>query len=182
MHRTDAPGNDNNLYTEGNPSQGIPATEVSDDWLNDVQEELCNFIESMNIALVKGDQEQLGDAIRQLVGEGGDQLKQAIVNNQAGALDITDLVFDKADYKGAQIKFDIHRETDSSNEQESGIIFITHDPKDDAWHIDLLSHFDDAGVVFSITAAGQIQYVSDDLSGANYDGDLRITGITKFNQ
>lgn len=68
MHRIDgdgfAPGN---LFTDGDPGMGIEATVVTDDWANDVQEELCNVIEATGVTLVKGDQEQLLDAIRYLI-------------------------------------------------------------------------------------------------------------------
>ncbi len=69
MHRIDAPGfAPGNLFTEGNPSLSIPATEVSDDWLNDVQEELTTVIEGVGITLVKGLQTQLQSAINLMIG------------------------------------------------------------------------------------------------------------------
>ena len=47
------------MFTEGNPGTGTPATVVGADWLNDVQEELCDLIEAAGITLVKGDTTQL---------------------------------------------------------------------------------------------------------------------------
>lgn len=84
MHRTDAPGfAPGNLFTEGDPQLGVPFSHVSDDWLNDVQENLCQFIESEGIALVKGNHAQLLDAIRRAYGKGG--LRNRLLN---GAFEI----------------------------------------------------------------------------------------------
>lgn len=60
MHRIDGDGHVANQFTEGTPGV-TPATQVTDDWLNDVQEELCNFIEDSpaSVTLVKGTQTQL---------------------------------------------------------------------------------------------------------------------------
>jgi hypothetical protein len=63
MHRVDSSGHLANLFTNGNPGTGQPATELEEDWHNDVQEELCNLIEAANITLVKGDQTQLQAAL-----------------------------------------------------------------------------------------------------------------------
>ncbi len=63
MHRTDAPGNLAGLYTEGDPSMGIPPTVVSAAAANSWQEELANFIESKGIVLNKLDNTQLTAAL-----------------------------------------------------------------------------------------------------------------------
>lgn len=183
MHRIDAPGaTAGNLFTEGNPALSIPATEVSDDWLNDVQEELANFIENQGVTLVKGQQDQLETALGLFFGGGGGQgIKlDPLVNNTADQV-ITGLVFDKTVYKGAFIFVDVHRETDSSNEQESFILAANYDPKDDVWRIGMvISTLDDAGVTFNITSTGQVRATTDDLTGTSYDGQLRVTGVLRF--
>jgi hypothetical protein len=67
MHRIDEPSaTADNLFTEGSPTGGVPATVVSDDWLNDLQENVCRAIEQAGITLVKGDYSQLGAAISAL--------------------------------------------------------------------------------------------------------------------
>lgn len=68
MHRIDVPSaTPDHKFTEGSPTGGIPATVVSDSWLNDVQENIARAIENAGITLVKGDYEQLTSAIRLLV-------------------------------------------------------------------------------------------------------------------
>ena len=63
-HATAAPGN---LFTEGNPATATPATTVTDDWLNDVQGNVCDVVETAGIALVKGDYTQLRQAIQAML-------------------------------------------------------------------------------------------------------------------
>lgn len=67
-HATAAPGD---LFTEGNPATATPATTVTDDWLNDVQENICEVVEAAGITLVKGEFTQLRDAIKRMI-TGGD--------------------------------------------------------------------------------------------------------------
>lgn len=184
MHRIDGAGATvGNLFTEGNPSLGVPATVVTDDWANDVQEEIVNVILDQGIALVKGTQTQLLDAIKSIVAFGGDsQISQAIANLQAAAADVTGAIYDKTSIKAVHLAFDLERLTDTQNEQESGWIYLRHDTNDDVWHISVQSTGDDCGVTFSVTASGQLQYTSDDLSGTNYEGTLRITSVLQAKQ
>lgn len=184
MHRIDAPGfASGNLFTEGNPALGVPATEISDDWANDVQEELCTVIENAGIVLAKGTQNQLYNAILGMIGLGGSQIKLDPLANITANQVITGLVFNKATFKAAIMIYDCHRQTDSSNEQEVGILFATHDSKDDLWRVSkLITALDDAGLTFNITSAGQMRVSTDDLVGTNYAAQIRVTGIFKFNQ
>ncbi len=69
--RTDAPGaTAGNLYTEGNPSLGIPATVVSADAMNFLQEELVTLVEYAGIALDKNNNTQVRQAILSIAGDG----------------------------------------------------------------------------------------------------------------
>ena len=63
-HATAAPGE---LFTEGNPATATPATIVTHDWLNDVQENICGVVEAAGTTLAKGDYSQLSSAIRALI-------------------------------------------------------------------------------------------------------------------
>jgi hypothetical protein len=63
VHRIDEEGALRGMFTEGDAGQSIPATKVSDDWLNDVQGEIASFIEAAGIALVKGNRAQLRGAV-----------------------------------------------------------------------------------------------------------------------
>lgn len=69
-HATAAPGN---LFTEGSPSGGVPATIVPAAWLNDaVQEELVNLVEAADLVLSKPNNAQVSEAVKILAsGAGG---------------------------------------------------------------------------------------------------------------
>lgn len=70
MHRIDGPAAaPGNLFTEGDPGVGTPATVMTDDWANAVQEELCNVITGAGIALSKPSNTQLLAAINVLLGQ-----------------------------------------------------------------------------------------------------------------
>lgn len=58
-----AVGSQVGYFTEGNPSLGVEPTVVSADWLNAVQEELANVVESTGATLDKTDRTQLKAAI-----------------------------------------------------------------------------------------------------------------------
>lgn len=63
----DATATADNLFTEGNPTSGIPATVVSADWLNGIQEELIAVIESAGLEPDSADLTQLLQALATLV-------------------------------------------------------------------------------------------------------------------
>lgn len=67
MHRIDAPGNSNNTFIEGNPTLGIPATTLSADFLNAVQEEMAYTIEQAGLVLDKNDNTQFKQAVDLIV-------------------------------------------------------------------------------------------------------------------
>lgn len=68
MHRIDGPGATvDNRFTDGDPVGGVQATMVTDDWANDVQEELMSILTAAGIAPVKGDQDQVLAAINQII-------------------------------------------------------------------------------------------------------------------
>jgi microcystin-dependent protein len=65
MHRIDGPGATiDKLFTEGDPTNGVPATTVTGAWLNAVQEEIVNAVLEAGIALDKPTNVQLAQAMR----------------------------------------------------------------------------------------------------------------------
>lgn len=73
MHRVDGPGATNtNQFTEGNPSTSVPATTVTADIMNALQEEICAVIEQGGgLALDKPDNTQLLQSILSLASSSG---------------------------------------------------------------------------------------------------------------
>lgn len=77
MHRIDSAtkvadlfGAGKDGFRDGNKGAGIPATDLTAAFFNDVQENLAGVIESAGIALVKGDGTQLRQAILKMVQAG----------------------------------------------------------------------------------------------------------------
>lgn len=58
--------NPDGFFTGGNPAGGVPATVVTSDWANAVQEEICQVIAAAGITLSKTVRTQLRDAINYL--------------------------------------------------------------------------------------------------------------------
>lgn len=94
MHRIDDPNaTPENLFTEGDPISGTPpATKITDDWLNDLQEEICNVIEEAGITLVKGTRDQLVDAIVALIVSGAKTGTLTGYTSGAGTVSATDTI------------------------------------------------------------------------------------------
>lgn len=68
MHRIDGPGaTPGNMFTEGDPNTGVPATDVTDDWANAVQEEIIGVLTAAGITPDKPDNTQLAEAIAVLL-------------------------------------------------------------------------------------------------------------------
>lgn len=69
MHKIDGAGaTAQNTFTEGDPINGVKATQVTDDWLNAVQGEVVNAIEGAGITLNKENNSQLLAAIQAIAG------------------------------------------------------------------------------------------------------------------
>lgn len=66
MHRVDTDGHVANAFADGDPQVGQQGTIIDEVWLNDLQENICLLIEAAGIALLKGDGEQLKDAVMAL--------------------------------------------------------------------------------------------------------------------
>jgi len=68
MHRIDGPGATvDNKFTEGDPVGGVQATVVTDDFLNDVQEELVSILAAAGVAPAKGTQDQVLQSFYRLI-------------------------------------------------------------------------------------------------------------------
>lgn len=189
MHKIDSDGATiDNKFTEGNPALTIPATVVSAAIANAWQEELVTVIEGVGITLLTSSTDtfdQLDAAVKELIKRGGRPapVVQSITNNQASAADVTGFpTFDGAVVKAIEALVSIERRTDSSDVREVGRIYLVWNPETSVWQTPVLqSFFGDAGVVFDVAVVSgtqyKLQYTSDDLVGASYAGELRITDI-----
>lgn len=85
MHRIDAADHVGNQFSEGDVFGGRAGTKVDAAWLNAVQEELANAIESVGIALVKGNNAQLAAALAAAVSPGVRTAPDSFANGWASA-------------------------------------------------------------------------------------------------
>jgi hypothetical protein len=67
MHRVDTDGNVSGMFSDGDPTHGVQATVVDDDWLNDVQENIVAVVLAGGLSLIKGTYTQLRDAISAMI-------------------------------------------------------------------------------------------------------------------
>jgi hypothetical protein len=75
MHRIDGAGaTEDNKFTEGNPTTGVPATQVTADFMNALMLEIIAVIEAAGIPLNKGDNSQLLAALQSLISGGGESV------------------------------------------------------------------------------------------------------------
>lgn len=104
------------------------------------------------------------------------------ISNNTGPVNITGLVFNPSEYRSVILSFSTFRKTDDAERSESGTIVFTYNSDSEEWSKSELSAGEDfAGVTYSLdNTTGQAKYVSDNLSGANYESSATIKVIKLF--
>lgn len=101
-----------------------------------------------------------------------------LANDQSSAASINGFAFSTSFVRAFQAEYFIERDTDSITKlTESGILYGNYNSEDGSWGL-ALETIGDAGVTFSITSAGQIQYTSTNLSGSSYVGQIKFSATT----
>ena len=100
----------------------------------------------------------------------GDEKAFTLANNQAVAADVTQLSLDKSGVTMAVLEYLVQRVTTGAGAQELtevGILIFVYNPTSATWSMVTVSEHnpDNAGIVFSITAAGQVQYTTTNITG-----------------
>ena len=97
----------------------------------------------------------------------GEEMYFDLVNNQSSAVNIDRMFFDKGLVSAGFVEYLIQRVTSTTNRIQLGILRVTYNPDTDLWSLAEYgtSGPDSAGITFSITSTGQIQYVSSNLGG-----------------
>lgn len=100
-----------------------------------------------------------------------------ILDNQSTAQNVVGLVFSTSVTQGAIVQFLIVRSNNPSptiKKVESGNLYITYNSLAASWELSQIS-VGTSGVTFSITATGQIKYISDSVGGSsNYSGKIKF--------
>lgn len=188
MHKIDGDGaTAQNEFTEGDAQQNIPATVVTAAFMNDVQNDLINVLEEMDITPTKGQQDQIFAAMLEFQKRGGrkTQIAQALSDNQAAPADITDFpTFDAANILGLEFMYRAYRESSAGVKIEMGRGFIIYNNQSSSWEVSALSAGAGAGLGFEIANVAatefKLQYVTDNLGGSSYSGELKITDIKEI--
>lgn len=93
-----------------------------------------------------------------------------LVNNQSGAADITGMRFDYRAVSAVYVDYLVQRVTTGGGaieKIEAGILVLAYEPTSDSWALTTIGTPgpDDAGITFSITATGQVQYTTTNETG-----------------
>lgn len=107
-----------------------------------------------------------------------------INNNVSTPTNITGLVFNTATVRGATIEYSVYRisTANPSGNAETGIITLIYDDSaapGSRWQMAIGNISGDAGINFSITDAGQVQYTSTDINSVGYSGVIKFSAKAK---
>ena len=100
-----------------------------------------------------------------------------IANNQASPADITGLSFDPTKIGGFTIDYRVYRQTTGGGATElaeQGQLVGAYSPVAGTWEMTQGPDVGDAGLTFSITNAGQVQYTSTNITGTPSQSYIRF--------
>lgn len=98
-----------------------------------------------------------------------------ISNNISSATNISGLQFNIATVLSATINYTIRRTNSTEDLVERGEILLTYRPSLNEFDLAQKYGGDNSGVTFSITSAGQVQYVSTNMSATSYEGSIEFS-------
>lgn len=114
------------------------------------------------------------DVLANITGVGDIQQTAAVIlNNQVGAVNVVGLNFDPTTVRGAVIEFSIYRTSSLEEKVEVGTIYAGHKSTTNTWDFVVVGSAG-SGVTLSITTAGQVQYLSDNMTGTGYSGTMKF--------
>jgi hypothetical protein len=100
------------------------------------------------------------------------QANVSIANNQVSLDNVSNLVFDGAVAKKFIVDYGLYRSTDTTSLAQAGRLRGVYNEDAAEWYLSDDYSGQNAGVTFSITNGGQIQYTSSNISGTGYVGTL----------
>ena len=117
------------------------------------------------------------DEITGFLGAGGITETQFTIADNTGPSNVTGLVFAAASYRGAIVKYTLYRKSDTEEFARCGTLHLVYKTTANTWELED-SGAGDAGVTFTVTAAGQVQYTSSNMSNSGYAGYMRFKAET----
>ena len=105
-----------------------------------------------------------------------------IANNISSATNITSLLFSGITYRSFILDYSIYRSTAtaSSAVAQVGQLRGVYNTQSSTWYLSDDYSGQNAGVTFSITSSGQIQYTSSSIAGSSYSGTMKYTTRKTF--
>jgi hypothetical protein len=122
-----------------------------------------------------------GIAIESFLGAYIGETSFTIANAQGSAADVTGLSFSGATIRSFVADYQIYRNTTSTGAtelSESGILIGTYSTVSATWEMQQAPVVGDAGVTLSITALGQVQYVSSNITGTPASSVMKFKART----
>jgi hypothetical protein len=101
----------------------------------------------------------------------------AIANNQSSPANITGFQITGGSIRSVEVSYSVYRNTSTTELLERGTILLGYKPVAGTWSIANTFAFDDAGITFTVTAGGQVQYTSTNMSGTGYTGNIKYTVV-----
>lgn len=96
-----------------------------------------------------------------------------ITNNTPSVSNVTGAAFDTASVRSAIISYSLYRSSTTTEMCETGQIYLSYKSTAGAWEI-AQYYSGTSGVVFTITAGGQLQYTSTNFGGSSYVGKMKF--------
>lgn len=103
-----------------------------------------------------------------------------LANNQVAAASITGLIFAPASVVGFIVEYSSHRTTSTQELASCGRLRGSFNTLAGVWSIANDYAGDNDGITFSVTALGQVQYTSTNVTGASYVGTLKYVTLISF--
>lgn len=104
-----------------------------------------------------------------------------IANNQSSPSNVTGLSFDGTVVRSFEVTYQLYRKTTSTGAMElaeSGKLFGVYSTVAGTWEMSAGPAVGSAGVTFSITNAGQVQYTSTNITGTASVSDMKFKAST----
>jgi hypothetical protein len=127
---------------------------------------------------VTGWAQEVTDVIQTLLGTNDiTNTTFSLTNNQAVAANITGLLFSTSSVRSATISYSIYISSSTTEIAENGRLYLNYKPSAGTWNVSREAD-EDAGVVLTITNAGQVQYTTTNIGGTGYLGQIKFKAET----
>jgi len=120
--------------------------------------------------------QQISSAVSDLTVAGDVKLiSVSVSNNQGSVANIENLNFDTATIRHAIVEYAVYRVTTTEELSQTGNLYLTYKSNANTWEI-VDNAVGDAEITFTITNAGQVQYVTTNMGGSSYTGKMSFRG------